>query len=203
MTATDHHPTLSDSSDSLLRFAMRADATAVRGPRPAVAFAADPLSRLSGLSADSEWIAGAALVALRRALYVLAAAPDIRRIGVGIVAANVVFAVAVVAVLAAGVLPLTGAGVAMMLATVAATLGFAVPAVPRSAPAGVTPSAPVRGRPSRRGCGERARTGLSLSHRKPNQKGKIHDRHHRLRRRHRPRTRSCASPCASTPWSAD
>jgi hypothetical protein len=59
------------------------------------------------------------------ALYVLAAAPFVRRVGVGVVAANVVFAVAAVAVLVAGVLPLTEAGVAMMLVTVAATLGLA------------------------------------------------------------------------------
>jgi hypothetical protein len=87
--------------------------------------AADPLSRLSGLSATSEWIAGAALVAYGAALYVLAAVAFVRRIGVGIVVANVVFAALVLAVLTAGVLPLTAAGVAMMLAVVAATLGLA------------------------------------------------------------------------------
>ena len=116
---------LSDSSDSLLRFAMRADATLCAGLGLLLAMAADPLSRLSGLSATSEWLAGAALVVYGVALYVMAAAPFVRRIGVGIVVANVVFAVAVVAVVAAGVLPLTGMGVAMMLATVAATLGLA------------------------------------------------------------------------------
>jgi hypothetical protein len=116
---------LSDSSDSLLRFAMRADATLCAGTGLLVAFAADPLSRVSGLSSTSEWIAGAALVAYGATLYVLAAVPALRRVGVGVVAANLVFAVATVAVLAAGVLPLTAAGVAMMLATVAIVLGFA------------------------------------------------------------------------------
>jgi hypothetical protein len=133
MTATWIPPTqtartarpLSDSSDSLLRFAMRADATLCAGTGLLIAFAADPLSRLSGLSAASEWIAGAALVLYGAALYVLAAAPAIRRIGVGVVVANLAFAVAATGVLAAGVLPLTVAGVAMMLATVAVVLGFA------------------------------------------------------------------------------
>jgi hypothetical protein len=125
MTATISHRPLSDSSDSLLRFAMRADATLCAGLGLLLAMAADPLSRLSGLSATSEWLAGAALVVYGVALYVMAAAPFVRRIGVGIVVANVVFAVAVVAIVAAGVLPLTGMGVAMMLATVAATLGLA------------------------------------------------------------------------------
>ena len=125
MTATVTHGPLSDSSDSLLRFAMRADATLCAALGLLLAMAADPLSRLSGLSATSEWLAGAALVVYGVAIYVMAAAPFVRRIGIGIVVANVVFAVAVVAVVAAGVLPLTGMGVAMMLATVAATLGLA------------------------------------------------------------------------------
>lgn len=125
MTATVTYRPLSDSSDSLLRFAMRADATLCAGLGLLLAMAADPLSRLSGLSATSEWLAGAALVVYGVALYVLAAMPFVRRIGIGIVVANVVFAMAVVAVVAAGVLPLTGMGVAMMLATVAATLGLA------------------------------------------------------------------------------
>ena len=133
MTATVNVPTpsprtyrpLFDSSDSLLRFAMRADATLCAGLGLLLAMAADPLSRLSGLSATSEWLAGAALVVYGVALYVMAAVPFVRRIGIGIVVANVVFAVAVVAVVAAGVLPLTGMGVAIMLATVAATLGLA------------------------------------------------------------------------------
>ena len=124
MTAIATRP-LSDSTDSLLRFAMRADATLCAGTGLLIAMAADPLSRLSGLSATSEWLAGAALVVYGVALYVLAAAPGIRRIGVGIVVANVAFAIVAIGVLVAGVLPLTGAGVAMMLATTAATLGFA------------------------------------------------------------------------------
>jgi hypothetical protein len=114
-----------DSTDSLLRLAMRTDATLCAGAGLLIAVAADPLSRLSGLSPAFEWVAGAALVVYGAALYVLAAAPAIRRIGVGIVIANAAFAIVAVAVLVAGVLPLTGAGVVMMLATVAATLGFA------------------------------------------------------------------------------
>jgi hypothetical protein len=120
---------LSESSDSLLRFAIRADATVCAGLGLLIAMAADPLSRLSGLSASSEWIAGAALVVYGVALYVMAAAPFVRRIGVGlgigVVVVNVAFAVAAAALLATGLLPLTGAGEVMMLATVAATLGVA------------------------------------------------------------------------------
>jgi hypothetical protein len=124
MTAITTRP-LTDSSDSLLRFAMRADATLCAGAGLFVAMAADPLSRLSGLTATSEWIAGAALVLYGAALYVLAAMPSVRGVGRGVVVANVLFAAAAVAVLVADVLPLTGAGVAMVLATAAVGLGFA------------------------------------------------------------------------------
>jgi hypothetical protein len=124
MTALTARP-LSTSSDSLLRFAMRADATLCAAAGLVVATLADPLSRLSGLSIASEWIAGAVLVLYGAVLYLLAAAPGLRRIGLGVVVANVVFVVATVAVLIAGVLPLTAAGVAMTVATVVVTLGFA------------------------------------------------------------------------------
>jgi hypothetical protein len=125
MTATFTPRPLADSSDSLLRFALRADATLCAGLGLLVAMAADPLARLSGLSAISEWIAGAALVGYGVALYVLAAVPRVRRVGIGVVVANVGFAVVGVCVLLAGLLPLTGAGVAMLLATVVVTLALA------------------------------------------------------------------------------
>ena len=113
------------SGESVLRFALRADATLCGGLGLLVAMAADPLSRLSGLPATTEWILGAGFVAYGALLYLLAGVDDIRRIGLGNVAASLAFAIAVVAVLIAGVLPLTGIGVAMTLATTLATLGFA------------------------------------------------------------------------------
>lgn len=125
MTATLTRPPLTDSSDSLLRFVMRADATVCAATGLLVAVAADPLSRLSGLSAASEWIAGATLVCYGAMLYLLAAAPALRRIGIGVVTANLLVAAGTLAVLIAGVLPLTTAGVVMTLAVVLCTLGCA------------------------------------------------------------------------------
>lgn len=125
MTITLTRRPLSDSTDSLLRFVMRADATVCAGTGLLIAVAADPLSRLSGLSAASEWIAGAALVLYGALLQVLAAVQGLRRVGVGVVTANVLIAVVTLAVLAAGVLPLTTAGVLMTLAVVLATLSCA------------------------------------------------------------------------------
>ena len=68
MTAINTRP-VRESTGSLLRFALRADATLCAGVGLFVAMAADPLSRLSGLSSTSEWIAGAALVIYGVALY--------------------------------------------------------------------------------------------------------------------------------------
>ena len=111
--------------DSLLRFALRADATLCAGVGLLVALAADPLSRLSGLSATSEWIGGAALVIYGAALYLAAGLPDVRRVGVGVLAGNVAFAILVTVVLVARWLPLTDVGVAATAVFTAATLAFA------------------------------------------------------------------------------
>ena len=111
--------------DSLLRFALRADATLCAAIGLFVAMAADPLSRLSGLSATSEWISGAALVGYGVALYAAAGLPDVRRVGVGVLAGNLAFAVLVAVVLIAGRLPLTAVGVVSTIAFTVVTLAFA------------------------------------------------------------------------------
>jgi hypothetical protein len=112
-------------SESLLRLSMRVDATLCAASGLFIAALADSLSRLSGLPAAAEWIAGAALVGYGALLYALAAVPAIRPVGIGVVAANVVFSIVAVAVLVAGVLPLTGAGVAATSALVASAVGCA------------------------------------------------------------------------------
>ncbi len=120
-----HTRPLSDSSDSLLRFALRVDGTLCSLTGLLMAFSADPLSRLSGLSATSEWIIGAVLVVWGFALYVLAAVPRIRRVGTGVLIGNLVGTVAVLGVLASGVLPLTAAGNVLVLAIMTVGLGCA------------------------------------------------------------------------------
>ncbi|KUI33636.1 hypothetical protein AU197_20165 [Mycobacterium sp. IS-1590] len=131
MTTATTHPvrdTAGDGdtgSDSLLRFALRADATLCGGLGLIIVMAADALSRVSGLSATSEWIAGAALVGYGLALFLAAGVPDVRRVGVGVLAGNVAFAVVVSAVLATGLLPLTEFGVVCIAAFTIATVAFA------------------------------------------------------------------------------
>ncbi|WP_083410525.1 hypothetical protein [Mycolicibacterium rutilum] len=112
-------------TDSLLRFALRADATLCAALGLLIATAADPLSRLSGLSATSEWIAGVALVAYGTALYLAAGVPRVRRVGVGVLAGNVAFAATVAVVVTAGWLPLTEFGAVSVLTFAALTLGLA------------------------------------------------------------------------------
>lgn len=124
MTAINTRP-VAESTDSLLRFALRADATLCAALGLLVAMAADPLSRLSGLSSTSEWIGGAALVAYGGALFAAAGLPDVRRVGVAVLGGNVAFAVLVTVVLVAGWLPLTEFGVIATIAFTVATLAFA------------------------------------------------------------------------------
>ncbi|MGB8402895.1 MAG: hypothetical protein WCE30_02345 [Mycobacterium sp.] len=118
-------PALSDSSDSLLRFALRVDGTLCALVGLLAAMAAEPLSRVSGLSSTSEWLTGALLVGWGFALYLLARARGIRRVGIGVLVGNLVATAAVIGVLAAGVLPLTTTGNVMVLAVMTVGLGCA------------------------------------------------------------------------------
>ncbi len=122
MTAISSRPV---REDSLLRFALRADATLCAGLGLLIVMTADPLSRLSGLSPTSEWIAGAALVGYGATLYMLAGLPDVRRVGSGVLGGNVAFAILVTVVLVAGLLPLTELGAVATIGFTAVTLAFA------------------------------------------------------------------------------
>ena len=108
---------LADSTDSLLRFAMRLDATLTGFVGLMIAAAADPLSSLTGLSSIAEYGIGAFFVLYGLAVFALAAALDLRRAGIGVVIANAVLAVAAVVVAAADALPLTQTGIAATLAS--------------------------------------------------------------------------------------
>ena len=119
MTALTPLPTrpFYDSTDSLLRFAMRLDATLGGLVGLFIALMADSLAALTGLSSLAEFSGGALLVLGGLAVYGLAAVPDLRRVGVGLIVGNVVLTVAALVVVAVGALPLTEAGVAATLAT--------------------------------------------------------------------------------------
>ncbi|WP_310773240.1 hypothetical protein [Mycobacterium sp. Z3061] len=122
ISGVEHRP-LSDSNDSLLRFAMRADATLTGLMGLAVAVAADPVSRLTGLTSGQEYSMGAFFVLYGLSVFSLAALPNLRRAGIGVVAANLVYTVA--AIVAAELVPMTSIGVAATLASGVYTLAFA------------------------------------------------------------------------------
>jgi hypothetical protein len=119
MTAISGLPTrpFADSTDSLLRFAMRLDATLTGLTGLSIAVVADPLSSMTGLSSLAEYGVGAFFVFYGLAVFSLAAVPDLRRAGNAVIIANVVFTLAAVAVVTADVLPLTETGISLMLAS--------------------------------------------------------------------------------------
>lgn len=119
-------PVLSDSTDSLLRFALRADAVVTGAVGVVGAVAARSMASLEGLTAAHEYGLAAFCVLYGVAVYILSALPDVRRAGVGVIIANVVCTVAAIAVLESGVLPLTGVGVAATLGSAAYTAFFAL-----------------------------------------------------------------------------
>ncbi|QZA08790.1 hypothetical protein K3U94_05810 [Mycolicibacter heraklionensis] len=118
-------PVLFDSTDSLLRFALRADAAVTGTVGLAGVFAARPMAALEGLTATHEYAVAAFCILYGVVVYFLSALPDLRRAGIGVIAANVACTVAAIAVVAAGLLPLTGIGVVAMLASAVYTAFFA------------------------------------------------------------------------------
>ncbi|HEY7051691.1 MAG TPA: hypothetical protein VH496_06085 [Mycobacterium sp.] len=116
MTAVTTRP-LSASTDALLRFALRADATITGLAGLAVAAFANPLSTMSGLSPTTEYLIGAAFVMYGVAVYWLAALPSLRGVGIGVSVANLVCTLGALAVVMTDAAQLTQTGVAVALAT--------------------------------------------------------------------------------------
>ncbi|OBI39330.1 hypothetical protein [Mycobacterium colombiense] len=114
---------LYDSTDSLLRFAVRADATLTGLCGLAIAFFADPISSLTGLTSFQEYTVGVVFVIAGLLVFSLGALPELRRLGISVVTVNVAFTLA--AIVAAEALPLTGTGVALTLASGVYTAAFA------------------------------------------------------------------------------
>jgi hypothetical protein len=114
---------LYDSTDSLLRFAMRADATVTGLCGLAIAFFADPLSSMTGLTSAVEYGVGVFFVLYGLAVFSLAALPNLRNAGVAVVGANIAFTVGAVG--AAEAMPLTASGVAASMVSAVYTTVFA------------------------------------------------------------------------------
>lgn len=125
MTTTSARTTrlLSDSTDSLLRFAMRADATLSGLMGVAMAVDADWVARLSGTTSAQELAMGVFFIVYGVTVFGLAALPNVRRAGIGVVVANLGYTV--LAIVAAELVPMTGIGVAATLASGVYTAAFA------------------------------------------------------------------------------
>jgi hypothetical protein len=116
---------LSESTDSLLRFAMRADAvlTGIAGIAgiPLAGWVAD----LSGTTVAFEYGMAAFFIVYGVVVFGLAALPSVRRAGMGVVIANLLYTVASVVFVLADLFPLTTTGVVLTLATGVYTAVFA------------------------------------------------------------------------------
>jgi hypothetical protein len=116
---------LFESTDSLLRFAMRADAvlTGIAGIAgiPLAGWVAD----LSGTTVAFEYGMAAFFIAYGVVVFGLAALSSVRRAGMGVVIANLLYTVAAVVFVLADLFPLTTTGVVLTLATGVYTAVFA------------------------------------------------------------------------------
>lgn len=116
---------LNESTDSLLRFALRADAILTGLAGVAALPLAGWLAETSGTSVAFEYAMAVFFIAYGLAVLGLAALPSLKRPAVAVIAANVVYAVAAVVLVVSGVFPLTTIGVVLTLATGVYTLAFA------------------------------------------------------------------------------
>ena len=116
---------LSASTDSLLRFAMRADAVLTGLAGIAALPLAGWLAELSGTSKAFEYSMSAFFIAYGVVVFGLAALPSVRRAGMGVIIANLLYTVASVVFVLTDVFPLTATGVVLTLAAGVYTLVFA------------------------------------------------------------------------------
>ena len=124
MTSASRMPTkpLYDSTDSLLRFAMRAYASLTGLMGLAVVFVAGPVS--SSLMPVQEYGLGVFFVCYGLVVFCLAALPNLRRVGISVVVANIVYTLA--AIVAAAVVPTTTTAAGVTLAGAVYAAVFAV-----------------------------------------------------------------------------
>jgi peptidoglycan/LPS O-acetylase OafA/YrhL len=118
-------PRIKGSSDSLLRFALRADATASGLMGLAGIPLAGWLAEISGTTKAFEYSMSAFFIAFAVGVFAFAARPSVKRTGIVVAAGNVLYTVASVVFVLADVLPLTTVGVVLTLAVGVYTLVMA------------------------------------------------------------------------------
>jgi hypothetical protein len=118
-------PKLAQSSDSLLRLALRADATCSGLMGIAGIPLAGWLAEVSGTPIAFEYTVSAFFIAFAIGVFALAARPSVKKPGIVIAAGNVLYTVATVVFVLADVFPLTTTGIVLTLATGVYTLVMA------------------------------------------------------------------------------
>jgi hypothetical protein len=116
---------LNSSTDSLLRFAMRADAILTGLAGIAGLPLAGWLAETSGTTTAFEYSMSALFIVYGVVVFGLAALPSVKMPGIAVIVANVVYAVAAVVLVISNVFALTTLGVVLTLATGVYTLVFA------------------------------------------------------------------------------
>lgn len=118
-------PKLAAATDSLLRFALRADATASGLMGIAGISVARWLARVSGTPIAFEYTLSVLFIAFAVGVFALAARPSVKsvkRTGIVVACGNAVYTVATVGLVLSGVFPLTTVGVVLTLASGVYTL---------------------------------------------------------------------------------
>jgi len=118
-------PRFKESTDSLLRFAMRADAILTGLAGVAALPLADWLAETSGTTTAFEYSMSAFFIVYGIGVLGLAALPSVRVPGMAVIGANLLYTVASVVLVLSDWMPLTTTGVVLTLATGVYTLAFA------------------------------------------------------------------------------
>jgi hypothetical protein len=118
-------PVLRQSSDSLLRFAMRADAVLTGLAGIAGIPLAGWLAEISGTTKAFEYSMSAFFIGYGVVVLALAQLSSVRKPGIAVIIANVLYTVGAVVLVLVGWMPLTTLGVVLTLATGVYTLVFA------------------------------------------------------------------------------
>jgi hypothetical protein len=116
---------LNVSTDSLLRFAMRADAVLTGLAGIAAIPLAGWLSEVSGTTTAFEYSMSAFFIVYGIVVFGLAALPSVRVPGIAVIIANLLYTVAALVLVLADWMPLTTIGVVLTLATGVYTAVFA------------------------------------------------------------------------------
>jgi len=112
-------------SDRLLRLALRADALISGTGGVILAAAAGAIASESGIPQSAVYVLAAVLVGYGVAVYGLSTMAAVRRPGIAVAIANVVFTIAAILAVVDDVWPLTTTGVAMMIVSAVYTLAMA------------------------------------------------------------------------------